>query len=379
MIFQPNSEDKYIFKLKKYELIDKSIVYSFDYVGNALANHNYTRAIVINNVELEYKILSCILNRDIIYIDESKLKVIENECVEITDESQVIIQYTNKIQLRFKIADIGNYWQVYSILYDNKNLNLDEYKYVLQVYDIDIYDYIASNILKNMSIYISKDVSLLDITKDDIIIEDDTKMKLLFNVKDVGSAYQVVGINDCELVLMGHMNSTYQVYSWTIYEAIVNAIMEGSSVYIPKNIEGQLSLDDVVISKNESDLDREKVIAKITITDIIYNTRINKLSIINSFEFIMLTAYFVGLGIYINKDNREDKYIEIINYISDLEDETKSEEIINKFERYLSLIDKMDKFGLYLDTINNTKEEIDNCESIEEVKELVSNFKNEWK
>lgn len=377
MEFWPNTRNSvYTFKLI-YDENEKT--YRIDYLNRQdIVQHNYTRAIITSD-DVRELVFSSLLNQNSVTINMDKVKVEENKCIEISSEDEISIQLKNTIHLRFQISDIGEYWQIYSIFTDNKDLSLKEYFYIFETQDMEVYDYISSNFLENKSVYIRKDLNLFNIKKEDIIIEDDNKMKLIFNVKDCGTYWEVTNINESELIIMGHKTTVYEVYSWEVYEKIVSSMLDGKNVMIPKDLDSQLSIDDLVISEDLSELDIEKNIAKLKVKDHIYNTRFNMFDLINSVKFVSLVTYFANLGFFITETNREEKYIEIINYVSGLDDEEKSEEIISKFEQYLELISKPITLYDFVSIIDTTCEKIDSSTTVEEVKQILDSFRNECK
>ena len=203
---------------------------------------------------------------------------------------------------------------------------------------------------------------------------DNNMMSMRLNVKDVGNMYEVISINDAETTILGHVNNTYEIFSWSIYELICQALMEGKTIYLPKNNYSQLTVDDIVIVEQESELETQKKIAINKVKDFLYSTRINKLQLLDYYTFTILNNYFINMGFVITSQNREEKYLEIINTISEMKDENESEIVIANLENYLNILDKLKELEGFVVRLNTTIDEIISCETVEAVETVVNDF-----
>lgn len=212
-------------------------------------------------------------------------------------------------------------------------------------------------------------------------------MKLMFNVLDRGDTYEVISINNNEIAFTGVKDGTIEVFSWTIFETVARALNEGKKVFIPKLLENTLDVSDLVIDSASDELEREKQIKIIKARDIIYNSRINKMSLIDFYEFTILNNWFISKGFVITDDNREEKYLEIIDYASTLTipdnpettevDETntvEADKIIENLEKYLLLYDKLQEPASIYELFKQFESDISETENIEDVETLYQNF-----
>ena len=165
-------------------------------------------------------------------------------------------------------------------------------------------------------------------------------MRLLFNVADRGDKYEVISINTNEIAYTGMRDDILEVPSWEVYEAVARNLNEGKKVYIPKLLDQFLDVSDLVIEELDP-LDTAKQTAIIKARDIMYTTRINKLGIAKFYKFFVLSHYFADKGIFITEENRENKYLEIINSAAQLEDPDASEAMIANLEEYINLLDSL--------------------------------------
>jgi len=165
-------------------------------------------------------------------------------------------------------------------------------------------------------------------------------MRLVFNVADRGDKYEIISINTNEVAYAGMRDDILEVPSWEIYETAVRNLNEGKKVYIPKLIDQFLDVSDLIIEELDG-LDTAKQLAIVKARDLIYTTRINKLAIAKFYRFFILSHYFADKGIFITDDNRESKYLEVINLAAQQTDPDMSEKIIAYLEDYINLLDDL--------------------------------------
>lgn len=354
------------------------------------------------NKDLENKIIEAILNRLNITYNNSNIDI-SHEII-IDNEDDLNIDYNIERQyLRFFLQDVGLHYKIEEPYLDNKILSINEYKYIFDVGDnINLYSEICEAINENKYQYIPKlNESGIDDngnsfeSYNSIIINnisypkclifgmednfnfmeiDNNMMSMRLNVKDVGNMYEVISINDAETTILGHVNNTYEIFSWSIYELICQALMEGKTIYLPKNNYSQLTVDDIVIVEQESELETQKKIAINKVKDFLYSTRINKLQLLDYYTFTILNNYFINMGFVITSQNREEKYLEIITAISEMEDENEAEIAIANLENYLNILDKLKELEGFVVRLNTTIDEIISCETVEAVETVVNDF-----
>lgn len=202
-------------------------------------------------------------------------------------------------------------------------------------------------------------------------------MKLLFNVIDKNDILEVEGVCTNENLLTLDKNPVYQIFSWDLFEYIVTKINEGYKVFIPKNLNHPLTINDLIIEDEENvdNLEREKRIAILKARDVIMTTRltIDKLSYFDLYEMMMLNTWFASKGFYITEDNKEEKYIEILEYATSVEEEN-SDEIIDKLDKYLSVMNSIQEQKEYYYSYLQFVDSIEEASTKEEVQNLLTNF-----
>lgn len=379
MILKPNynNDTEYRFVLNYNDSKDNrrivlSYVLSFDtFLHETRCN--------ITNIEVLNKVIEAILNRKEIHIIKENV-VLENVEEVIIDNMNDIKIYDSveNFYLRFKLIDVGEYWNITNVFLDNRVLSVDEYKTIYDCTgDIENYCTFCTLLSNDKTLYIPKTFKLyfnefLDLN--DLLVEDNNMIKLQFNVRDIGTAYEVIGVNENETAILGSINSVYVVHSYAIYEFIISAINEGKTVYLPKINYSELTLDDITIVEQLNELETQKKIAINRVKDFIYTTRISKMQLMDYYKFTVLNNYFISMGYAITNENREEKYLEIITAISEMEDENESEIAIVNLENYLNILDKLKELEGFVVRLNTTIDEINACETVEAVITLVNNF-----
>jgi hypothetical protein len=171
----------------------------------------------------------------------------------------------------------------------------------------------------------------------------------------------------------------YYISSSQIYAYIIGHLTDGSLIRIPKKLNSTLNISDIIINPRiypiQENNNETLLQNNITKDELLYkykrkyanmgreviegNNGIKKYSYMNHFyEFIKLTIFFMTMGILITEENRDEKYLEIINKISESNEED-SDMIIEKLEKYLDLITLLNEindlhksFDTYVDKIN---------------------------
>lgn len=217
-------------------------------------------------------------------------------------------------------------------------------------------------------------------------------MKLMLNVLDRGDNYEVISINNNELAFIGIKDGVIEVFSWVVFETVARALNEGKRVFIPKLLTKQIDVSDLIIEAPGDELEKEKQKAIIRARDVVFTSRINKASLIDFYEFTILNNWFIEKGFVITDDNREEKYLEIINYASTLStpdnpdtpdvDETDTsagDKVVEKLERYLLLYDRLQETTVLYENFKTFESNVLDAEDVPTVEILYQNFMANFK
>jgi len=178
-------------------------------------------------------------------------------------------------------------------------------------------------------------------------------------VNNTGSRYVVLGTIKKDIYNLEEGEEKYVKLSYSALELIKKGLADNKVVTLRKDLSAQEALpDDVTISDEKiSDLE----LLKLTAIEKIHK-KLEYLSVkISNFEvlrFTLINNELISKGYVITNDNREEQYIKII--------ETDDEKLIDKLEKYLIILDKINDLQTfsemvsdYIDQINDAKTEKD--------------------
>jgi hypothetical protein len=136
------------------------------------------------------------------------------------------------------------------------------------------------------------------------------------------------------------------------------------------NIEDTLKNKDFNVAKFNNIL-REKNFYTQELTRKI-NDYIKPTVFIDSYEFAICNNELMSNGFFITNDNREEKYLEILQ----LDD---NEKLIDILEKYLITLDNLNKYSYNLNLYRNFQNQIDEANTVEEIKEIMERVNLQFK
>jgi len=206
-------------------------------------------------------------------------------------------------------------------------------------------------------------------------------MKLRLNVIDKGELLEVESICENEKIEIFELGIIYEIFSWEIFEKIIKSLQDGLKVFIPKNLIGELKLENLIIEETDkvNTLDRAKRIAQIKMRDVISNTRltVDKISFMDLYEFFMIGMWFAEKGFFITEDNKEEKYIEILEYATS-EEVSNSNEYIAKLDKFLSVMNSINENKEHYDSYLRFVEELNEATTEQEIENVYNTFKSNF-
>jgi hypothetical protein len=148
-------------------------------------------------------------------------------------------------------------------------------------------------------------------------------------------------------------------------EEATDALDEGKTVLVPRGKTGIIEITDLYITDGGDEL-------QIIKDGICFRARMhvnNEMAMLKAFDFFEFTLCnnkLASHGIFIHDENREEKYIEIIN--------SGNEKLIECLETYLNTWDSVsDVYKNYKD-LNDFVSKVQTANTPEDVQELVDNF-----
>ena len=202
-------------------------------------------------------------------------------------------------------------------------------------------------------------------------------MKLRIYLLDRYNQWEIMRANEVQSETIDLEDINYKLIdlnSWAVYQFIVEKLREGKTLYLPKYLENDITVDDIIVDDTNDILLINKQSAVIKIKDFIFSSRLSKDSIFDIYRFILLNDWMISKGFTITDENREEKYLEIITNVSELEDETEAEIIISKLEQYLNLKDKLATSESLVTSMDNVVNDILNASTTEEVTVLYDTY-----
>ena len=102
----------------------------------------------------------------------------------------------------------------------------------------------------------------------------------------------------------------------------------------------------------------------------LFDRTINTVSNLVYYEFSCLNNELANYGIFITNNNREEKYIEIL--------EMEDDDLVNILEKYLICKDEIERVSAAYETYRQFRSDLNECDTEEEIKEKFSSFIIEW-
>lgn len=202
-------------------------------------------------------------------------------------------------------------------------------------------------------------------------------MKLRLYLLDRNIQWEVVRTETAMMDTLNLEELDYKLMdidSFAVYEYINENLRDGKIVYIPKYLEGELTVDKVIIAEDENPLILYKRTCIIKLKDYVYNLRLTPEYILDMYRFIVINNWMIANGYFITNENREEKYMEIITSISEIEDEEESEAKINKLEQYLNLMDKLASDNNIIISMDEAVANIIKAEASDEVTYIFNSY-----
>lgn len=202
-------------------------------------------------------------------------------------------------------------------------------------------------------------------------------MKLRLYLLDRNIQWEVVRTETAMMDTLNLEELDYKLMdidSFAVYEYINENLRDGKIVYIPKYLEGELTVDKVIIAEDENPLILYKRTCIIKLKDYVYNLRLTPEYILDMYRFIVINNWMIANGYFITNENREEKYMEIITSISEIEDEEEAEVQINKLEQYLNLMDKLASDNNIIISMDEAVDNIIKAETSDEVTYIFNSY-----
>ncbi len=184
-------------------------------------------------------------------------------------------------------------------------------------------------------------------------------------VIDCGTYWKVTNVSKSNMDALSNPNENKLKLSSIAYDLIRNLLEQGKEVKIKKPLftnevlPGEIFIDEV----EDLQLQKNSSIIKIRM---LVTPELSKISGFSLYGFMMLNNDLSSKGYFITDENREEKYLEIL--------ETNDESLIQKLEDYLNYRDEIDKLASLERLFSKFKNEINDSSTIEDVKKIEELF-----
>lgn len=188
-------------------------------------------------------------------------------------------------------------------------------------------------------------------------------------VEDRGTHWQVTNVTKNTLESLANRHEKLLKLSYVAYKMMVDAINEGKTVTVQKNLmtDEVLPHEMQILAPNETkdELQATKD-ATMVRARMLLVPEVSKISSLVIYRFTVLNNELASKGFFITESNREEQYLAIL--------ETGNEELVDKLEQYLNYRDDLDKVSFFERRFSALRKAVLNARTVEEVAELEKNF-----
>lgn len=187
-------------------------------------------------------------------------------------------------------------------------------------------------------------------------------------VQDRGPYWEVVNVVKNTYDNFADKQEKLLKLSFVSYQLIKEAIANGKVVRISKNMRANEVLpgEFEIVDLSETNLLQETKNASVAKVRMLVTPELSKISSFTMYGFIILNNDLANAGYFITNENREEKYLEIL--------ETGDEKLIAKLEDYLNYKDEIEAMASMERRFSAYRNEIKAATTTEEVKQIEERF-----
>jgi hypothetical protein len=187
-------------------------------------------------------------------------------------------------------------------------------------------------------------------------------------VQDRGPNWFVTNITKNTLDSLADKEEKILKLSAVSYEIISGALKDGKKVFIEKNMltNEVLPFEVNVVENDENNILEDTKNSSIIKIRMLVTPELAKISSFSLYGFTVLNNDLANAGYFITNDNREEKYLEIL--------ETGDEKLISKLEDYLNYKDEIETVASLERKFQTFRRDVKDASSVEEIKEIENKF-----
>jgi hypothetical protein len=181
-------------------------------------------------------------------------------------------------------------------------------------------------------------------------------------VEDQGTYWKINNLVQNTMENLANSTEKTLRLSYMANELIKEAMLSGKVVHVPKENLRSIEVlpgDFTIIEPSEEDMlqaTKDAVNARVRM---LITPTLTKISGITLYGFMVLNNDLANAGYFITNENREEKYLEIL--------ETEDETLISKLEDYLNYKDEIERVAFLERNFSKFRKEINQLTSIAEV------------
>ena len=196
-------------------------------------------------------------------------------------------------------------------------------------------------------------------------------MSLIYDlaiVQDRGPHWQVTNVTKNTFDSLADREESLLKLNSATYEIIKRALLSNKIVRIKKTLSANevMPWEAEIIDLGETDPLQDARSSAITKIRMLVTPDLAKISTMAIYGFTVLNNDLANAGYFITNDNREEKYLEIL--------ETGDEKLISKLEDYLNYKDEIEAVAQLERKFTAFRGEVRNANSIEEVTKIQERF-----
>jgi len=159
-------------------------------------------------------------------------------------------------------------------------------------------------------------------------------MKLTAGIIDSGVNFKIVSVFEGDETLIFEFGGAilYEIPTLVVFNRIKTSLEEGKLVLFPKNLLNPLTIHDLIIQPTLDIVVATRIGINIQARQFISN-RMGSLSVFDFYGFTLINNELIDRGYVITNDNREQKYLEIVN--------TGKQILIDTLDMYLTIRDRL--------------------------------------
>lgn len=188
-------------------------------------------------------------------------------------------------------------------------------------------------------------------------------------VEDRGTHWQVTNVTKNTLESLANRHEKCLKLSYVAYKMMADAIAEGKTITIQKNLmtdevlPHEMQIISPADTKDELQATKDAVMVR---ARMLLVPEVSKISGLVIYRFTIINNELASKGFFITDANREEQYLAIL--------ETGDETLIEKLEEYLNYRDELDKVSFFERRFSKFRSAVLNARAVDEVNELEKAF-----